>query len=210
MSKGSARSPTAVASGSTDALGEAEIRSCTAKSGTTIILSSDITTCTPHSMTTPGSPTPNCCPTNAKTPRPRSGVAPWPGSPQPASPRRGSHRQRTLLPINTVRRGTRRGQTQVDPALPTVNQRQGGAISPHPGRRMGLRLSLPHRHRTLRSLYHLATHLQSPPRPHRTRRPTTHQPRTQPLRSLQLGVVERQSSPADDDDARLCFARTMA
>ena len=32
-----------------------------------------------------------------------------------------------------------------------------------------------------------------------------------PRRSFaRLGVVERQSSPTDDDDARLCFARTIA
>ncbi|WP_374710699.1 integrase core domain-containing protein [Rhodococcus sp. USK10] len=38
------------------------------------------------------------------------------------------------------------------------------------------------RPRTLRRVPAMAAHLQSPPRPHRTRRPTTRHPRTQPLR----------------------------
>src|SRR3954469_4753589 len=52
---------------------------------------------------------------------------------------------------------------------------------------MGLRPRLPIRNRTPRHLHWLAPHLQSPPRPHRTRRPTTSHPRSQPLRSVQLG-----------------------
>ena len=62
--------------------------------------------------------------------------------------------------------------------LPPADQRQSGEISPHPGRRMGLRPPLRKRHRTLPSLHHLAAHLQSSPRPHCTRRPTTRHPRT--------------------------------
>ena len=47
-----------------------------------------------------------------------------------------------------------------------------------PARRMGLRPPLHQRPRTLRRVPAMAAHLQSPPRPHRTRRPTTRHPRT--------------------------------
>lgn len=58
------------------------------------------------------------------------------------------------------------------------NQRQGGALSPHPGRGMGLRPALHPRRRTLPGIHPLAAHLQSSPRPHRTRRSTTRHLRT--------------------------------
>ena len=45
--------------------------------------------------------------------------------------------------------------------------------------------------RTPRSLARLAAHLQSPPRPHRTRRPTTRQPRPQPHWAVHLGLALR-------------------
>jgi len=64
------------------------------------------------------------------------------------------------------------------PAISTADQRQSGAFPPHPGRRVGLRASLHQRRRALRRISPLAAHLQSPPRPHRTRRSTTRQPRT--------------------------------
>jgi hypothetical protein len=50
---------------------------------------------------------------------------------------------------------------------------------------MGLRQALHQRKRPPQSPTHLATHLQSPPPPHRNRR-TTRQPRTQPLWAEQL------------------------
>ena len=87
-------------------------------------------------------------------------------------------RQRLLLPITRFPRRARRYRAPPHPALSAPDQRQSGAIPPHPGRRMGLRPALPQRRRTLRGVPTLATHLQSPPRPHRTRRPTTRHPRT--------------------------------
>ena len=70
---------------------------------------------------------------------------------------------------------------QADPALPTPDQRQGRAVQPDPARGMGLRPALPLRSRTRRRLPRLAPHLQSPPRPHRTRRQVTSRPRAQPV-----------------------------
>ncbi len=97
-------------------------------------------------------------------------------------------RARRLLPLTRVRRRPRRHHhTQMDPPLPAANQRQSRTVQPHPARRMGLHHHLPLRSRTRRRPPRLAAHLQSPPRPHRTRRPTTSKPRTQPVRTEQLG-----------------------
>ena len=87
-----------------------------------------------------------------------------------------------LLPLRTLARrpGRSRDHPQAHPALPAADQRQSRTLQPHPARRMGLRPALPLRTRTTRSLPRLAPHLQPPPRPHRTERPTTRQPRPQP------------------------------
>ena len=51
-----------------------------------------------------------------------------------------AHRQRLLLPLAacSTPRWRRRDPPQVDPALPAPDQRQGRALPPHPGPRMGL------------------------------------------------------------------------
>ncbi|MDT7639712.1 MAG: hypothetical protein QOC83_4000, partial [Pseudonocardiales bacterium] len=67
------------------------------------------------------------------------------------------------------------------PYRPQTNGKEHRTVQPHPARRMGLRTALSLRDRTPRSLPTLAPHLQSPPRPHRTRRQTTRQPHPQPL-----------------------------
>src|SRR5690625_2992033 len=62
---------------------------------------------------------------------------------------------------------------------------------------MGLRPPLPQRGRTRRRLPRLPPSLQSPPRPHRTQRRLTRQPRTQPEWAEQLGqAVCRSCSPS--------------
>src|SRR5690606_10090147 len=65
------------------------------------------------------------------------------------------------------------------PTLPAPDQRESRAVQPHPARRMGLRAPLLQRDRPPQSPTPMATHLQSPPTPHRTRRQTTHHPRHQ-------------------------------
>src|SRR6476469_4418250 len=77
----------------------------------------------------------------------------------------------------------------MDPALSAANQRQGRTVQPHPARGMGLRPDLPQRHRPRSNTPRLASHLQSPPRPHRTRRQTTRQPRHQPVGTEHLGAT---------------------
>src|SRR4051794_21558076 len=54
---------------------------------------------------------------------------------------------------------------------------------------MGLRAVLHQRSRPPGSVSCLATRLQPPPAPHRHRRPPTHQPLDQPVRSVQLAAL---------------------
>src|SRR5450759_5129023 len=55
---------------------------------------------------------------------------------------------------------------------------------------MGLRPALPQRGRTCGRVRHVHPHLQSSPRPHRTRRQITSRPCNQPLWSVHLGELE--------------------
>ena len=123
-----------------------------------------------------------------KTPPPRSGTAPAPSSPPTASPSNASS--------------------------PTTAPATAHAPSPTPSARITHKRTRPYRpqtngkverfHRTLAdewayarpyrstpndaTLSRLAPHLQPPPRPHRTRRPTTSHPRPQPLGSVHLAI----------------------
>ena len=55
---------------------------------------------------------------------------------------KSSDRQRILLSLPHLPRGSRRDRTSSNPTLSATDQRKSGAISPHPGRRMGLRTAL--------------------------------------------------------------------
>ena len=97
----------------------------------------------------------------------------------------------SLLPLEEVGRSDaqHRVPTQAHPALPAPDQRQGRTVQPHPAPRVGLRPSLRLGTTTPQGLAPLAAHLQPSQGTHRTRRPTTRQPRHQPLRSVHLGVA---------------------
>ena len=64
-------------------------------------------------------------------------------------------------------------------ALPATHQRQGRTLPPNDGPRMGLRTQLPHTPPPRPSAATLARALQHQPTPQLTRRPATHQPRSQ-------------------------------
>ena len=91
---------------------------------------------------------------------------------------KGVDRQRELLSITRLPRCPRRYRPSSHSALPAADQRQGGALPSHTGRRVGLCAALHQRRATLRRIPALVAHLQSPPRPHSTRRSSTSQPCT--------------------------------
>jgi hypothetical protein len=74
----------------------------------------------------------------------------------------GVDRQRVLLSLACLpgRAGRRRRAPQ-DSAVSAADQRESGALPPHPGRRMGLRPALHQRRPTLPGVPPLAAHLQS-------------------------------------------------
>ena len=74
-----------------------------------------------------------------------------------------------------------------DPALPTADQREGRTLQPHPRRRMGLRPALPLRRTPAQPPTPTGCILQSPPTPHRHRRPRPLRPRSQPHGELHSG-----------------------
>ena len=101
------------------------------------------TICTPRSTGTPGWPIRNCWPTSVKRQptnfgsglslvhRVRDNLA------------KSIDRQRVLLSIPRLRRRPRRHRTPPHATVPATDQRQGRKVSPHPGRRMGLRPAIP-------------------------------------------------------------------
>ena len=143
--------------------------------------------CTTPSTTTPGWPTPRSSPTSARRPPQRSG-------PGPGLLRRRRDQRRAVMTDNgacyrshdfAAALGT--AEAPPDPALPATDQRQGRALQPHPGRRMGLRRAYLSDDGPRRDLRRLAALLQSPPTPHRHRRPRPRRPRSQRHGELSVG-----------------------
>ena len=106
------------------------------------------TTSTPSSTTTPAWPTASCSPTNA-APRPRSSSAPWPGLPRTASPRRlmtdgawSYTHNRSLRELLSRARDPPHRHAALHAAL----ERQGRALPPDDGTRMGQGPALPQQH----------------------------------------------------------------
>ena len=85
-------------------------------------------------------------------------------------------RQRLLLPLNAVARrlADDRRDPETNPSLPAPDERQGGALPPHPARGMGLHPALAHRPPTHPRLRRVHPLLQSPPFPRRARLVHTH------------------------------------
>ena len=84
---------------------------------------------------------------------------------------------------------TELGIAPVHPPLPATDQRQSGTLQPHPDQRVGVRPPLPQRSRPPRRPTRLPAHLQSPPPPHRPRRPATDQPVNQRVRAVHLAQL---------------------
>ena len=95
-----------------------------------------------------------------------------------------------LLPVLRRPRRPRRHRARPHPTLPAADDWQGRTLPPHTGRRVGLRRRLRQRCPARCRLPCLAPLLQPPPRPHRTRRPTSGQPHHQPVRAEQLIAVD--------------------
>ena len=131
--------------------------------------------------------------------RRRSGPAPRPSSPPAGiTVEAGADRQRLLLPLTPVARHPRRAghhpQTHPRPTgrRPTARSNASTAPCSTNGPTPG---PTPPRPNGAQRLPALAAHLQSPPRPHRTRRPTTRQPRPQPLRTGTASRLPQQPLP---------------
>ena len=151
---------------------------------------------TRSSTTTPAWPTSSCTPTSAQTPSSRS---------PKRAPRLVSERGIDAARLMTdnawaYTKSPRlaascsppaRSSTSRHKALPAAHQRQGRALPPDDGPRMGLRPDLPLKQRPRRGPATLAQPLQRATPPQRTRQPATHQPRSQPLKAGHLGVVPR-------------------
>src|SRR5690606_19844857 len=95
-------------------------------------------------------------------------------------------------------------------SLPAPDQRESGAIQPHHAPGMGLRPPLLIRSRTRRRLPRLPPSLQSPPRPHRTQRRLTRQPRTQPVWAEHLGCCRKRRTDADVATRRMDMTEDVA
>ena len=111
-------------------------------------------TCTPRSMTTPGWPTSRSWTTSEPGPRPVL-------APRPPLVHRARHHVQRVLTDNGVgyrsrlfRAGARRRRRAPPPhpAVPAADQREGGAVQPHPAGRVGLRRLLPLERRRDRGL----------------------------------------------------------
>jgi len=88
-----------------------------------------------------------------------------------------------------------RNQTPAHPGLPATNQREGRALPPNNGQRVGLRHELPLKPPPRPSPATLARALQPAQTTQRDRQPATHQPRSQPTWAGQLGSHERVCAP---------------
>ena len=183
-SRSSARSPTAAAGACSAAPSATATTSATpARAPSTATRSSATTTCTPRSMTTPAWPTPRVLRRRDRRHRRRVLAArPTPGSPAAASPSKRvltdngscyrSHAFAAALGTITHKR-TRPYRPQTNGKVERFNRT---LLEEWAYARL-------YRSDTERcdNFPYLAPHLQPPPRPHRTRRPTASQPRPQPL-----------------------------
>ena len=148
------------------------------------------TTSTPPSTTTPAWPTPRSTPTRRPRPAPGSCAAPPPGSPTTASTiervmtdnalayRRSRAWRQALGRPRRRARFTRRYRPQTNGKAERFNRtllEEWAYAEP-----------FDHQRRAQPPPCHVAAHLQPSPRPHRARRPPTHQPRQQPPGALQL------------------------
>ena len=132
--------------------------------------------CTPSSMTTPGSPTPRSTTTRPPPPPPQScaDAVAWFAV-------RGVTVERVLsdngscLPVPPVARHLRRARhhPQTNPALPAPDQRQDRTLPPHHGRRLGVQEVLQLRIRPPSSSASMDPRVQPPPAPHRDRQGRT-------------------------------------
>ncbi len=107
-------------------------------------------------------------------------------------------RQRRLLQGQTLHPDPRRSRyrPQEDPPLPAADQRQGRTLQPDAPGRVGLPAALHLRPREDNDPGRLPPHLQPPLLPHRTRRPTSDQPRQQRCESIpQAPPVHRKFFP---------------
>jgi len=103
--------------------------------------------------------------------------------------RTGHHRQPLVLPPLTRRRRGHRGpgrNSQVHQAALPVAERQGRAVQPHAGHRMGIPADLHLQRRTSRRPCALARLLQHSTTPHRSQRTPTDQP---PVTNVMAGYI---------------------
>lgn len=121
-----------------------------------------------------------------------SSSGPSSGSTSVVSPSRGAVRQRRRLPLTLVATHLHRPRhpAQAHEAVSATDQREGRAVPPHPGRRLGLRPLLYERGRAPRETRGLAALRQPPPPPRSLREPATLLTIDQRLRSVHLDPTQ--------------------